>query len=206
MAAATRFDPYLQARYDVPGPRYTSYPPAPRFSESFGEADLRRAAQASNDEPIPRPLSLYLHVPFCASPCFYCGCNRVITRDRARGAAYLARLYREIALLAALFDRDRRVVQVHFGGGTPNFLSPAQLAETVDVLCNHFAFEAARETELSIELDPRYVAAGDIATLADAGFNPAAPQPRCGACGRIRTMRCSGHSARSLRRSCRHRA
>src|SRR5262245_64721548 len=123
MGAPTRFDPELQARYDRPGPRYTSYPPAPRFSESFGEADLRGAAQASNDEPIPRPLSLYVHVPFCASPCFYCGCNRIITRDRARGGAYLARLYREIALLAALFDRDRRVVQVHFGGGTPNFLS-----------------------------------------------------------------------------------
>jgi oxygen-independent coproporphyrinogen-3 oxidase len=173
MAATTHFDPDLQARYDRPGPRYTSYPPAPRFSDSFGEADLRSAAQASNDEPIPRPLSLYVHVPFCASPCFYCGCNRIITRDRARGGAYLARLYREIALIAALFDRDRRVVQLHFGGGTPNFLSPAQLAETVDVLRSHFSFDRPGNVELSIELDPRHVADGDLATLADAGFNRA---------------------------------
>src|SRR5512144_2724364 len=87
----------LLRRHDRPGPRYTSYPTAPRFHAGFGERDLRAAATASNDEPIPRRLSLYVHVPFCESPCFYCGCNRVITRDRARGDAYLARLSREIA-------------------------------------------------------------------------------------------------------------
>jgi oxygen-independent coproporphyrinogen-3 oxidase len=173
MADPAVFDLELQSRYDVPGPRYTSYPPAPRFAETFGEADLRRAAQVSNDEPIPRPLALYVHVPFCTSPCFYCGCNRIITRDRARGEAYLARLHREVAMVASLFDRDRRVVQLHFGGGTPNFLSPAQLVDTVDVARSHFRFDGPRDIELSIELDPRFVAPGDIAALAAAGFNRA---------------------------------
>ena len=92
------FDPQLLQRYDVPGPRYTSYPTAPQFSAGFGEAQLREVAAASNGDPIPRPISLYLHISFCTSPCFYCGCNRIITRDKTRGEAYLTRLYREIAL------------------------------------------------------------------------------------------------------------
>jgi oxygen-independent coproporphyrinogen-3 oxidase len=163
----------LLRRYDRPGPRYTSYPTAPQFHAGFGEAELREAAAASNGDPIPRRLSLYVHVPFCESPCFYCGCNRIITRDRARGEAYLERLYREIALAAALFDRDREVIQLHFGGGTPNFLSPAQLHETVDTLRGHFRFSTAADRDLSIELDPRFVDADDIAALAKAGFNRA---------------------------------
>ncbi|MCP2937180.1 hypothetical protein NK983_31265, partial [Salmonella enterica subsp. enterica serovar Typhimurium] len=85
----------------------------------------KEAARASNGDPIPRRLSLYVHVPFCESPCFYCGCTRVITRDKSRSEPYLARLYREIALMAPLFDRDREVIQLHFGGGTPNFLTAA---------------------------------------------------------------------------------
>ena len=134
----------LLRRYDRPGPRYTSYPTAPQFSASFGETQLREAAPASNGDPIPRRLSLYVHVPFCVSPCFYCGCNRIITRDTARGETYLARLYREIDLIAALFDRDREVIQLHFGGGTPNFLSPAQLREVVDTLRGQFRFSDSR--------------------------------------------------------------
>lgn len=173
MENAPLFDADLLRRYDRPGPRYTSYPTAPHFGEDFGAAQLREVIQASNDEPIPRQLSLYVHVPFCNSPCFYCGCNRIITRDAARGAAYLVRLYREIALVAKEFDRDRRVVQLHFGGGTPNFLSPAQLAEVVDVLQGQFRFSPASGRELSIELDPRFIAPDDIAALAEAGFNRA---------------------------------
>ncbi|HEV2679128.1 MAG TPA: coproporphyrinogen III oxidase, partial [Rhodanobacter sp.] len=103
------FDPALIARYDVAGPRYTSYPTVPQFSADFGEAALREAIRTSNEEPIPRPLSLYVHVPFCMSPCFYCGCNRVITHDLAQADRYLGRLYREIGLIAPLFDRDRQV-------------------------------------------------------------------------------------------------
>ncbi|KGM56819.1 coproporphyrinogen III oxidase [Lysobacter arseniciresistens ZS79] len=167
------FDAELLKRYDRPGPRYTSYPTAPQFNAGFGEAQLREAAAASNGDPIPRRLSLYVHVPFCMSPCFYCGCNRIITRDLARGETYLVRLYREIAMMAELFDRDREVIQLHFGGGTPNFLAPPQLADVVDTLRNHFRFSEARERDLSIELDPRFVKPADVLALARIGFNRA---------------------------------
>lgn len=167
------FDPELLRRYDTPGPRYTSYPTAPQFSPGFDESDLRAMAATSNGDPIPRPLSLYLHIPFCTSPCFYCGCNRIITRDTARGAAYLTRLYREVAMASALFDRDRDVEQVHFGGGTPNFLTPAQIAEVMDVLRRHFSFAAPTRLDCSIELDPRFITPDDVGALAAAGFNRA---------------------------------
>jgi oxygen-independent coproporphyrinogen-3 oxidase len=167
------FDPRLLQRYDVPGPRYTSYPTAPQFTPGFGEAELRQVAAASNGDPIPRPISLYLHIPFCTSPCFYCGCNRIITRDKTRGATYLTRLYREIAMASSLFDRDRDVEQVHFGGGTPNFLDPAQIAEVVDVLRRHFSFARGPKMDCSIELDPRFVDPDEIGQLAQIGFNRA---------------------------------
>ena len=173
MQTTAPFDPELLRRYDRPGPRYTSYPTAPQFSASFGEAELREAAQASNGDPIPRRLSLYVHVPFCLSPCFYCGCNRIITRDLSRADAYLARLYREIDLTAALFDRDREVIQLHFGGGTPNFLSPAQLREVVDTLRRQFPFSDSPDRDISIELDPRSISPEDVAELAAIGFNRA---------------------------------
>ncbi|MFC7302123.1 oxygen-independent coproporphyrinogen III oxidase [Cognatiluteimonas weifangensis] len=173
MFANPRFDAELLRRYDRPGPRYTSYPTAPQFSTGFGEDALRAAAAASNGDPIPRRLSLYVHIPFCMSPCFYCGCNRIITRDLARGEAYLVRLYREIALAATLFDRDREVIQLHFGGGTPNFLSPVQLREVVDTLRRHFHFSDSPERDLSIELDPRFTNPADIGALGAIGFNRA---------------------------------
>ncbi|QYR52525.1 oxygen-independent coproporphyrinogen III oxidase [Lysobacter soyae] len=166
-------EPELLRRYDTAGPRYTSYPTAPQFSDRFGPPDLAAAIARSNDEPIPRRLSLYVHVPFCESPCFYCGCNRIITRDKAKAETYLLRLYREIDLAAKQFDRDREVVQLHFGGGTPNFLSPAQLGEVVEVLRGQFNFSRARDRDISIELDPRFVSPPDIAKLADYGFNRA---------------------------------
>ena len=167
------FDPQLLRRYDVPGPRYTSYPTAPQFSAGFGEAQLREVAAASNGDPIPRPISLYLHIPFCTSPCFYCGCNRIITRDKTRGEAYLTRLYREIALASSMFDRDREVEQVHFGGGTPNFLDPEQITEVVDVLRRHFSFARDGRMDCSIELDPRFITPAEVGQLGQAGFNRA---------------------------------
>ena len=167
------FDPELLSRYDRPGPRYTSYPTAPQFRPDFGETQLGEAAALTNGDPIPRPLSIYVHVPFCTSPCFYCGCNRIITRDKARGEAYLTRLYREIGMLSKLFDRDRDVVQLHLGGGTPNFLAAEQIAEVVDVIRRHFAFADRSRRECSIELDPRFVTPDDIRVLARAGFNRA---------------------------------
>lgn len=165
------FDPALIARYDIAGPRYTSYPTAPQFHADFGEAQLRGAIHASNEEPIPRPLSLYVHVPFCMSPCFYCGCNRVITRDVGKGDRYLERLYREIELLAPLFDRDRPVRQLHFGGGTPNFLDLPRMQELMESLARHFSLSRDSQREYGIEIDPRFAGADYIRGLAELGFN-----------------------------------
>jgi oxygen-independent coproporphyrinogen-3 oxidase len=170
-ATIAQFDPALIARYDVAGPRYTSYPTAPQFHAGFGEAELRAAARTSNQDPIPRPLSLYVHVPFCLSPCFYCGCTRVITRDRTKAAVYLEYLYREIERIAPLFDRDRPVVQLHFGGGTPNFLDAAAMAELLDVLARHFTLSREATREFGIEIDPRSCDADYIRMLAAQGLN-----------------------------------
>ncbi len=173
MYQAAIFDPELVRRYDRPGPRYTSYPSAPLFDTGFGEPEFVEQARRSNQELIPRPLSLYVHVPYCHSPCFYCGCNRIITRDPAKGRRYLERLLSEVELVAPLFDRDRPVVQLHFGGGTPNFLAPEQLAGIVEKLGERFSFGEVSERDFSIELDPRHVDRGDVAAYARAGFNRA---------------------------------
>lgn len=173
MDAIPPFDADLLRRYDRPGPRYTSYPTAPQFGAGFGADEFARAARASNDDPIPRRLSLYAHVPFCFSPCFYCGCNRIITRDAARAEPYLQRLLHEAAMLGPLFDRDREVIQLHLGGGTPNFLTPTQIGEFLEGLATHFRFASAADRDFSIELDPRFVRAGDIEALAFMGFNRA---------------------------------
>jgi oxygen-independent coproporphyrinogen III oxidase len=165
------FDPALIARYDVAGPRYTSYPTAPQFKADFDEVALRGVIRASNEEPIPRPLSLYVHVPFCMSPCFYCGCNRVITRDLTQADRYLERLYREIELIAPLFDRDRPVRQLHFGGGTPNFLDAAHMSELLESLARHFSFSHETDREYGIEIDPRFADGPYVRNLGELGFN-----------------------------------
>ncbi|PJK07499.1 oxygen-independent coproporphyrinogen III oxidase [Lysobacteraceae bacterium NML08-0793] len=165
--------PELLQRYDKPGPRYTSYPTAPQFGAGFDADALREVIAHSNGDPVPRRLSLYVHVPYCSSPCFYCGCNRIISRDTGKSAPYIARLKREIGMMAALFDRDREVIQLHFGGGTPNFFSPAQLREIVDEMRRNLRFSDAPDRDISIELDPRFVSPTEIAMLADIGFNRA---------------------------------
>src|SRR5688500_5676144 len=173
MNTAIAFDAELLRRYDRPGPRYTSYPTAPAFTADFGAAHLRAHATSTNDEPIPRPLSLYVHVPYCFSPCFYCGCNRIITRDRSRALPYLERLKREIRMLGDLFERDHEAVQVHLGGGTPNFLRPGEISELIATLGNYFFLNTSAGRDFSIELDPRHVAPTDIAEYARIGFNRA---------------------------------
>jgi oxygen-independent coproporphyrinogen-3 oxidase len=167
------FDADLLRRYDTPGPRYTSYPTAPQFDESFGEAEFREHARRSNRELIPRQLSLYLHIPYCFSPCFYCGCNRIITRDYGRSAPYLERLLREAEEVSRLFDRDRDVLQLHLGGGTPNFLRPEQIADLIESLSRHFHFSPSAQRDFSIEIDPRLIQPGDIAAYAALGLNRA---------------------------------
>jgi oxygen-independent coproporphyrinogen-3 oxidase len=173
MGDTLQFDAATLRRYDKPGPRYTSYPTAPQFGPHFNEAMVREHIRRSNAEPIPRQLSLYVHIPYCFSPCFYCGCNRIITRDYSRARPYLERLQREIEMVGGLFDRDREVVQLHLGGGTPNFMRPTELAELMHSLGQHFQLGTRADSDFSIELDPRFMQAADVAEYGRIGFNRA---------------------------------
>lgn len=163
------FDPALIERYDRPGPRYTSYPTAAQFSDSYGASDYLNAVQRSRDSGVP--LSLYVHVPFCASPCFYCGCNRIISRSRSIAAGYIERLEREIEMQAALFAGRGPVSQLHFGGGTPSFFSLAQMEQVMQALDRGFGLSRSEQREYSIEVDPRALLQDSVAGLAALGFN-----------------------------------
>jgi oxygen-independent coproporphyrinogen III oxidase len=166
-----RTDTDLLLRYDVAGPRYTSYPTSPQFRSDFDEGRYCEHARKSNATFSPRPLSLYVHVPFCASPCFYCGCNRLISRDVTAGSRYIEQLLREVSMVAPLFDYRREVRQLHLGGGTPNFLRPADLTRLIEALARHFRFGRAADLDFSIELDPRFITAADVEGLGRLGFN-----------------------------------
>jgi oxygen-independent coproporphyrinogen-3 oxidase len=169
-ANQTIYDAELVSRYDRPGPRYTSYPTAVQFHRGFGLVEYEAAARRSN-YGRSRPLSLYVHVPFCESPCFYCGCNKVITRDHRKAEQYLARLGRETELQGALFSQHRLVNQLHFGGGTPTFLADAQIVGVLDKLRQHFTLRRDPAREYSIEIDPRTVSPARLETLSKLGFN-----------------------------------
>ena len=116
------FNEQLINRYDCSGPRYTSYPTAVQFSHAYGEEDYREWVKDSNDDPIPASLSLYLHIPFCDTICYYCGCSKIVTKDKSKATGYVELLKKEIKMQGALFAKDRPVVQIHWGGGTPTFL------------------------------------------------------------------------------------
>ncbi len=163
-------DPDLIRRYDRRGPRYTSYPTAAQFLTQFDHCDYRRAALLSNAN-VSRNLSAYVHIPFCRSPCFYCGCNKIITRNMSDALEYLLRLAREIELQGQLFDRRRRMQQLHFGGGTPTYFSVAELSGILEHLDNHFNLDQSSEREFSIEIDPRTVKDETMRGLAALGFN-----------------------------------
>jgi oxygen-independent coproporphyrinogen-3 oxidase len=165
-----KLDAALIRRYDSHGPRYTSYPTAVQFHTGFDEQSYRRLALLSN-AGTPRPLSIYVHVPFCARPCFYCGCNKIITRNPVHAEQYLQRLRREIELQGALFERRRPVRQLHFGGGTPTYLTMAQLAGLFEHLGRHFSIDRSERREFSIEIDPRTLEPHTLAALAELGFN-----------------------------------
>jgi oxygen-independent coproporphyrinogen-3 oxidase len=163
------FDAELIKKYDRSGPRYTSYPTAVQFGGDFGEDQYREHAGRSNQSG--RPLSIYVHIPFCDTVCFYCACNKVITKNRRRASDYLARLYREIALQGELFDSTRTVRQLHWGGGTPTFIHADEMRELMTVTARHFSLQADDSGEYSIEIDPRETDSGTIALLRDLGFN-----------------------------------
>ena len=163
------FDPALIEKYDQSGPRYTSYPTAVQFHEGFGEAQYRRVAQETNT--TGRPLSLYFHIPFCDTVCFYCACNKVATKDRSMAGKYLRRVYQELEMQGALFDRSRKVEQLHWGGGTPTFISHDEMRELVAQTRKHFNLLDDDSGEYSIEIDPREAQGDTIKQLRELGFN-----------------------------------
>ncbi|MGD8615381.1 MAG: oxygen-independent coproporphyrinogen III oxidase [Gammaproteobacteria bacterium] len=169
MVRAVEFDAELIRRYAGSGPRYTSYPTAMEFSPAVGEPEHQRWVRASNS--AGRPLSLYVHIPFCAHVCFYCACNKVVTGDRRKAQPYLDSLAREIRLQAALVDPDRRVEQLHWGGGTPTFLSELEIRRLMGMLGEHFQLLEDGSGEYSIEVDPREVREETLPTLREIGFN-----------------------------------
>jgi oxygen-independent coproporphyrinogen-3 oxidase len=164
-----RFDPDLIRKYDGFGPRYTSYPTADRFHAGFTAADYVDALAARREAPAAQPLSLYVHLPFCNTICYYCACNKIITANRGRSAKYVRYLGHEIDIVSSLVEGDRSVQQLHWGGGTPTFLAHEEMAALMSMLRGAFRFRA--DTEISIEVDPRKVEASTIAFLRELGFN-----------------------------------
>ncbi|MHB1199086.1 MAG: oxygen-independent coproporphyrinogen III oxidase [Polaromonas sp.] len=163
--------PELLRRFDVSGPRYTSYPTADRFVEAFGRQEYVQALEQrrSGADAMKLPLSLYVHVPFCESLCYYCACNKIITRHHEHGEAYLRYLSREVDLHTAHMGLGQIVSQLHLGGGTPTFLSDSELRELMAMLRRSFMLAA--DGEYAIEVDPRTVDATRLAALAELGFN-----------------------------------
>ena len=161
----------LLTRFDVPGPRYTSYPTADRFVEAFGEADYVQALVQRNSGTVGKqlPLSLYVHIPFCESLCYYCACNKIITKHKERSAQYLHYLAKELALHSRHLGCGQAVSQLHLGGGTPTFMSDDELRQLMAMLRAHFAFVPGGE--YSVEVDPRTVDDKRLAVLAELGFN-----------------------------------
>lgn len=169
MLDAIHWDAGLIRRYDQAGPRYTSYPTAVQFHDGIGATELLPALQGSRE--AKRPLSLYVHLPFCAHICYYCGCNKVITQDRRRALPYLERLEREIDLISQHLDPQQRVEQLHFGGGTPTFLSHDELRRLMGHLRQHFNLRDDDAGDYGIEIDPREADVSTMTLLRELGFN-----------------------------------
>lgn len=166
---APRLDRDLIRKYDVPGPRYTSYPTAPQFSEAFGAAEYEALIVETNAVPTPPPLSLYFHLPFCESVCYFCGCNVTFTKDRTRGDEYVDLLREEMDRTTRLFAPGRKVVQLHWGGGTPTFIPAPTLAKLWSAIRERFEFSA--DAEIGVEIDPRETTGEHLELLARCGFN-----------------------------------
>ncbi|MBK8751049.1 MAG: oxygen-independent coproporphyrinogen III oxidase [Candidatus Competibacteraceae bacterium] len=169
MDTAIIFDLTLIHKYDQAGPRYTSYPTAVQFHDGFGADEYREQAIASNASG--RPLSLYFHIPFCDTVCFYCACNKIVTKNRRHTTPYLDHLYRELALQGTLFNQERPVTQLHWGGGTPTFINSDEMRELMRVTGEHFRLLDNDSGEYSIEVDPRETDDHTVALLRELGFN-----------------------------------
>jgi oxygen-independent coproporphyrinogen-3 oxidase len=166
---ALQVDLNLVKKYNVPGPRYTSYPPATEFSDQFSVRNLLTQIRANNQ--TERDLSLYFHLPFCRSLCWYCGCTTVITTQQSQSARYLIYLKKELTLMAPLLNPRRKVVQLHFGGGTPTFLTPVEIRALGKMI--HSQFAVARDAEAGVEIDPRHLTPDHLTALREIGFNRA---------------------------------
>ncbi|MBB1485394.1 oxygen-independent coproporphyrinogen III oxidase [Oceanospirillum sediminis] len=164
------WDHDLIQRYNISGPRYTSYPTAVQFTDQFRESEYQVAVQRSRESGTP--LSLYFHIPFCDTVCFYCGCNKIATKDTAKAQPYLERVYKEIALQAEQAGSSERTVkQLHWGGGTPTFLSHEQMRELMAETRRHFQLQENDEGDFSIEIDPREATGETMELLRELGFN-----------------------------------
>ncbi|NND00864.1 MAG: oxygen-independent coproporphyrinogen III oxidase, partial [Gammaproteobacteria bacterium] len=164
------FDIDLVRTYDKTGPRYTSYPTAAQFTDDFSQVDYLQAASDSNRNAA-KPLSLYFHIPFCATLCFYCACNKIVTKNKSRADEYLEYLYKEIELQSDQYDRGRPVNQLHLGGGTPTFLSAGQIEQLLKKTASHFDLSFEEQRDYSIEIDPRSVDVSVLYDLWNFGFN-----------------------------------
>lgn len=171
MKQTVDFNKKLICRYNSNGPRYTSYPTATQFNENFGFKEYCEVVNDSNEDFLPKPLSIYVHLPFCNTVCFYCACNKIITANRKRAQPYLEDLHKEIELQGQLFDKDRVVNQLHWGGGTPTFISQDQISELMRVIKNNFNLLDDDTGEYSIEIDPREIDIDTIPLLRNLGFN-----------------------------------
>jgi oxygen-independent coproporphyrinogen-3 oxidase len=169
MQTAPAWDRDLIGRYDLAGPRYTSYPTAPQFRDEFGEGAMARAIERSNSRG--GPLSLYFHIPFCSRVCYYCACNRIVTANRDRAGPYLARLERELAMQAQLFDTARPVTQLHWGGGTPTFISDGEKRRLMAAIGRHFRLLDDDSGEYAIEIHPGDTSVESLRCLRELGFN-----------------------------------
>ena len=159
----------LIARLDVAGPRYTSYPTVPEWTDQFGETDLYRAVQEAEKAPSTSPIGLYVHLPFCEERCTFCGCNVVVTKDPARADRYLDYVFRELDLLLPHLGERRILGQIHWGGGTPTFLTEAQLTRLWRGMTDRFT--VAPDAEIALEVDPVVTTMSQVSLLRSFGFN-----------------------------------
>ena len=159
----------LLKRFNQPGPRYTSYPTAPVFSPEFTAEDFRAEIVDTNSEPDESDVSLYFHFPFCAKLCYFCGCNMLVTSDRSAISDYNDYLKREIELIAPLISKNRKVEQMHFGGGTPSYLTPDEIRDVGAFIRSKFTF--SDDLEASVEIDPRGLTREHLEAFREIGFN-----------------------------------
>jgi oxygen-independent coproporphyrinogen-3 oxidase len=159
----------LVKKYNVPGPRYTSYPPATKFTDAISWELLSTKIEENNR--TPRDLSVYFHIPFCETLCWFCGCTTVITLNHDKGMGYVEALGREVAKMAPKLNRQRKVVQLHFGGGSPTFLRPDEIRRLGEIIHQHFTFSP--DIEASVEVDPRRLTRDHMGALREIGFNRA---------------------------------